>query len=292
MRNQLIELIFESMVADKKIKFLTGDLGFSVLEKMQKKFSNRFVNVGISENNMILLSVGLSEIKKNLIYAYSISSFLILRCAEIIRNYLSNERRNIRLIGVGSGVSYGTMGKTHYNLDDINILYSFQNITLLNPANIDELNFVYKKFIKYNGPLYFRINKNNFHNTNKLIQKKNFFYKKGTSCNLIVSGAIMNYILDFFTESEIKKINIISLPIMNINYLHNLKQFTLQKKKTLMIADSSKTIFFEDVAKYLGLKNNYYNLGLDHNRIKYVGDEKELLRQMGITRKNLANYLF
>jgi len=292
MRNQLIELIFKSMAKDKKIKFLTGDLGFSVLEKMQKKFSNRFVNVGISENNMILLSVGLSEIKKNLTYVYSISSFLILRCAEIIRNYISNEKRNVRLIGVGSGVSYSTMGKTHYNLDDINILYSFQNITILNPANLDELNFVYTKFIKYNKPLYFRINKNNFENTYGLCRKKNFFLKRGTDCNLIVSGAMLNYVLNFFSASEIKKINVISLPIMSIDYLSNIKNFLLYKKKTLMIADSSKTIFFEDIKEYLNLKNNYFNFGLDHNLIKYVGDEREILKQMGITKKNLVKYLF
>jgi transketolase len=293
MRNELINLINKTLKNKKNSYFLTADLGYSVLENLQKNLRKRFINVGISENNMLLLAVGLSEINKNLVYAYSISSFLILRPAEIIRNYISNERRNIRLIGVGSGVSYSNMGKSHHNLDDINYIYSLKNILILNPANLEELNYLYKKFLNYYGPIYFRINKTTFSQHKLFKRYNNIFVKKGKKSNLIVSGAILNYIIQMFDSKELKKINIISIPVMNVKYSENLKNY-LVKGNTLFITDSSKTIFFEDI--YMRIKKfvkeyEYKNFDLDHRNIKYVEDEKGLLSQMGLKKKIIKKFL-
>jgi transketolase len=293
MRNELINLINKTLKNKKNSYFLTADLGYSVLENLQKDLKKRFINVGISENNMLLLAVGLSEINKNLVYAYSIASFLILRPAEIIRNYISNESRNIRLIGVGSGVSYSNMGKSHHSLDDINYIYSLKNILILNPANLEELNYLYKMFLNYYGPLYFRINKNSFSQHKLFKRYKNIFVKKGKKSNLIVSGAILNHIIEMFNSKELENINIISLPIMNIQYLKNLKDH-LVKGNTLFITDSSKTIFFEDVyqkiKKFLK-NNNFNNFDLDHRNVNYVDNEKGLLSQMGLKKKIIKKFL-
>jgi transketolase len=293
MRNELINLINKTLKNKKNSYFLTADLGYSVLENLQKNLRKRFINVGISENNMLLLAVGLSEINKNLVYAYSISSFLILRPAEIIRNYISNESRNIRLIGVGSGVSYSNMGKSHHSLDDINYIYSLKNILILNPANLEELYYLYKKFLNYNGPLYFRINKNSFSQSKLFKRYKNIFVKKGKKSNLIVSGAILNHIMQMFDTKELENINIVSLPIMNLQYVKNLKSY-LVKGNTLFITDSSKTVFFDDVyMKIIKFLKNYKfkNFDLDHRDIKYVDDEKGLLEQMGVKKEIIKNLL-
>jgi len=293
MRNELINLINKTLKNKKNSYFLTADLGYSVLENLQKDLKKRFINVGISENNMLLLAVGLSEINKNLVYAYSISPFLILRPAEIIRNYISNERRNIRLIGVGSGVSYSTMGKSHHSLDDINYIYSLKNILILNPANLEELNYLYKKFLNYYGPLYFRINKNSFFQSKLFKRYKNIFVKKGKKSNLIVSGAILNHIIEMFDYKELENINIVSLPVMSLQYVKNLESY-LVKGNTLFITDSSKTVFFDDVYMKIKkfLKNSKFkNFDLDHRDIKYVDDEKGLLEQMGVKKEIIKNLL-
>lgn len=293
MRNNLIQLIENSFRSNNKIFFLTADLGFSVLEKLKQISNKRFINVGISENNMMLLATGLSSFKGNIVYAYSISPFITLRTVEILRNYLSYEKRSIRIIGVGSGVSYDKLGKTHFNLDDVNIIYSLKNIIILNPANIQELDFVYKKFLKSKLPIYFRINKNNFNQKKNFVRHNNFFVKKGSTSNLIVSGAILNYVISLFTSKELDKINIISIPIMDINFNKEIKS-KLINGKTLSICDCSSTVFFEDLKNLLNKKKfkSFHNFGLDHNKIKYVGDEKNLLEQMGVTRKNIIKYLF
>ena len=293
MRNELISLIKKNFKTNNKIFFLTADLGYSVLEPLQNISKKRFINVGVSENNMMLMAVGISSHKNYLTYVYSISPFITLRTLEIIRNYLSNEKRNIRILGIGSGVSYDKLGKTHFNLDDINVIYSLKNIIILNPANTEELNYLYKKFIKYNGPLYFRINKTTFSQKLKFKKNKNLFIKKGKKGNLIVSGAILNYVIKLLNKDEINELNIVSVPILNNYFNKNLKS-NLVKGKILSICDSSKTIFFEELKNNIILRNDqhFHNFDFDHNKIKFVGNQIEILTQMGLTRKNLIKHLF
>jgi len=290
MRNKIIQLIEKSI--NKNIYFLTADLGFSVLENLKKKLKKNFLNVGVSENNMFLVACGLTIEKKNQIYLYSISPFLTLRNLEIIRNYISSDRRNIRMIGVGSGVSYSTMGKTHFNLDDINIIYSLKNILILNPSNYDELIYVYRKFKNYIHPIYYRINKFNFENEFKLKRKNNIFYKKGKKTNLVVSGAILNHLLKALNSKEIKLLNIISIPIMNHNYIKNFNLLLNKNQKTVFFCDSSKTLFFEELRSNLINKKYSMNFDCDHNKIKKVGSYTYLLNNIGLDRKNLIKILF
>ena len=184
------------------------------------------------------------------------------------------------------------MGKNHFNLDEINSLYSLKNILILNPANIEELEYVYKKFLKYKKPIYFRINKFNFENKFKFKRYNNFFYKKGKSTNLITSGAILNYILENLEDKEIEKLNMISLPIMDHLYNKNFENFLNKNQKTIMICDSSKTLFFEEIKSNLKKTKMVYNFDFNHNKIKKVGNYNFILKTLGLNRKNFKKLLF
>jgi hypothetical protein len=110
---------------------------------------------------------------------------------------------------------------------------------------------------------------------------------------LIVSGAILNHIIEMFDYKELENVNIISLPIMNCQYVKNLKNY-LVKGNTLFITDSSKTVFFDDVYMKIKefLKNyNFKNFDLDHRDIKYVDNENGLLKQMGVKKEIIKNLL-
>ena len=292
MRNEIINLIENTKNTNQF--FLTGDLGFSVLENLEKKLKNNFVNVGVSENNMFLMACGITIEKKNLVYLYSISPFLILRNLEIIRNYISNDNRNIRLIGVGSGVSYTTMGKTHFNLDDLNVIYSLKNILILNPANIFELKYLFKKFRNYKRPIYFRINKNSYNIYKKFKRKKNLFVKKGSGKNIITSGAILNFLLKFYDDRDIDKMNIISVPILDSKYNKSILNF-LNKDDTILLVDSSKFLYFQEIQNEINCRNkNFFclNFDFDHNKIKGVGNEEEILGEMGFNKLFLDKFFF
>jgi len=151
-RDSLIKLAEK----DKDVYLLIGDLGYSVVEPFAEKFPSRFINCGVAEQNMIGLAAGLAlEGKKP--YVFSIIPFTTLRCLEQIRNDLCYQNLNVKIIGVGSGFSYGNLGATHFAIEDIGVLRVLPNMTVLCPADPIELKELMEKSYDKQGPVYIRL---------------------------------------------------------------------------------------------------------------------------------------
>src|SRR3989338_7456218 len=109
MRNSFVKALEGMARDDERIFLLTGDLGFSVFEKFRDEFPERFFNAGVAESNMIGLSAGISLSGKN-VFVYSIIPFVTMRCFEQVRNDICMQNLNVKLVGVGSGLTYGSLG--------------------------------------------------------------------------------------------------------------------------------------------------------------------------------------
>lgn len=158
MRTAFIQALTEQAKKEKRIILLTGDLGFSVFENFEKDFPQRFFNIGIQEQNMVGISAGLSLTGKK-VFAYSIIPFITLRCMEHIRNDLCYQDLKVVLVGVGTGFSYGSLGFSHQALEDIGILKTLPNMTILSPADPVEIHALVKECSSYKHPIYMRIGK-------------------------------------------------------------------------------------------------------------------------------------
>ena len=108
---------------DENNIFLTGDLGFMALEGVSKSFGKRFINCGVSEQNMIGVAAGFAKSGYS-VYAYSIAPFIYARPFEQIRNDIALPNVSVCLIGNGGGYAYGYMGPTHHALEDISAMNS------------------------------------------------------------------------------------------------------------------------------------------------------------------------
>ena len=138
MRDALIEKIYEKMHDDDKIFFLSADFGAPSLDKLRHDFSDRFINVGIAEQNLINISTGLA-LEGFTVYAYAIAGFLTMRAYEQIRTNLAlssqHKQINVNLIGVGTGVSYDMSGPSHHCLEDLTIMRTLPDIVLFSPSD-------------------------------------------------------------------------------------------------------------------------------------------------------------
>lgn len=138
MRDAFIEQIYHRMHEDSGIFFLTADFGSPVLDRLKRKFEDRFINVGIAEQNLINVSTGLA-LEGYTVYAYAIAPFLTMRAYEQIRVNLSLHAQlkeiNVNLIGVGAGLSYDVSGPTHHCLEDISIIRTLPNIIVFSPSD-------------------------------------------------------------------------------------------------------------------------------------------------------------
>lgn len=159
MRDAFLERIWDSMSKDKSIFFVSADFGSPVLDKMRRDFPDRFVNVGIAEQNLINITAGLA-LEGYTLFAYAIAPFITMRCFEQIRVSLAllSEVRpmNVNLIGVGAGYSYVVSGPTHQCYEDITIMRALPNFHVLSPADHVTASVLFDQCLSKRGPKYLR----------------------------------------------------------------------------------------------------------------------------------------
>ena len=132
MRKHLCDALVERS-ANASMVFLTGDLGFMALEPLQQAMGSRFINAGVSEQNMI--SVAAAMAREGLeAWAYSIAPFCYARPFEQIRNDVTFHALPVRLIGNGGGYGYGVMGPTHHAIEDYGVLLTLPNMQVFVPV--------------------------------------------------------------------------------------------------------------------------------------------------------------
>lgn len=158
MRGAFIRTLTKLAKNDPRIFLLTGDLGYMALEPFAEEFPDRFINVGVAEQNMIGAATGLAE--AGLIpFCYSIVTFASLRPYEFIRNGPILHQFPVRIIGVGGGVEYGHNGATHYGLEDVAVMRAQPGLTLIAPADHVQTVTALEKTYNLPGPIYYRLGK-------------------------------------------------------------------------------------------------------------------------------------
>ena len=158
MRNHLVATVLEEAKKNKNIVFLTGDLGFAVLEDFMKECPNQVINAGIAEENMTSVAAGLA-LEGKMAFTYSIGNFDTLRCLEQIRNDVCYHNANVKIISLAAGFAYGSLGMSHHATEDIACLRSLPNLTLFSPCDILETIAVAKAAMKINTPCAIRLGK-------------------------------------------------------------------------------------------------------------------------------------
>jgi transketolase len=158
MRRAFIEALTEAARTDPKIVLLTGDLGFMALEPFIEAHPDRFFNAGVAEQNMIGVATGLAEAGWKP-YCYSIVTFATLRPYEFIRNGPILHRLPVRIVGVGGGMEYGHNGLSHFGLEDVAIMRTQPEMTVICPADAAQAKAAALATIDLPGPAYFRLGK-------------------------------------------------------------------------------------------------------------------------------------
>ncbi len=137
------------MLENTKINVLLGDLGFGIFDSIRKNFPERCINVGSSEQLMVGMATGMA-LEGKIPVCYSISSFLIYRPFEFIRNYLEHEQIPVKLVGSGRDYDYGEAGFTHHSAELPQIISNFKNIEQFWPENKDQIEKIMPKFLNPN----------------------------------------------------------------------------------------------------------------------------------------------
>lgn len=158
MRATFLSSLYEAGQSRDDAIFLTGDLGYKILDGIREGWGNRFYDVGVAEANMASLAAGLA-IGGKTVYCYSIVPFLVMRAFEQIRVDVAAHNLKVRFIGVGGGFSYGFEGFTHFGLEDLALMRLLPNMSVVVPADPLEAARLAKLSLDWPGPLYIRLGK-------------------------------------------------------------------------------------------------------------------------------------
>jgi transketolase len=145
--------LYDEMEKDDRIWLLTGDLGWGMLDQIRDNFPDRFVNVGASEQLLVGAGVGLA-LSGKIPFCYSITTFLIYRAFEWIRNYLNHEQIPVFLIGSGYQDDYKHDGITHQPYEVYQVLNTLPNIRQHYPEHKENIPSQIKQMIKDNEPAF------------------------------------------------------------------------------------------------------------------------------------------
>lgn len=156
MRDTFVKTLIELAKKDKNIELLTGDLGFGVLKPYWEQVPDQFTNAGIAEQNMTTVAAGMALEGKN-VFTYSIGNFPTLRCLEQIRNDCAYHKANVKIVCIGGGFVYGSLGMSHQATEDIAVLRALPDVVVMAPGDLVEAEECTKALAAYSGTAYLRL---------------------------------------------------------------------------------------------------------------------------------------
>lgn len=158
MRKTCLDMVYQLAQRDKRVFFIGSDLGYKTLDAFKQEMPDRFFMEGIGEANIVGMAAGLA-MEGKIPYINTISSFITRRCFEQIVIDLCLHNINVRLIGNGGGMVYAPLGPTHMTTEDLAVMRSIPNMTVLAPADADEMKRLMPATLNHEGPIYIRLAK-------------------------------------------------------------------------------------------------------------------------------------
>lgn len=300
MRTTFVKTLVKLAEQDQRIFIITPDLGVSVLEEFEAKFPDRFLNVGIAEANAVSIASGLA-LSGKIVYVYSIMPFVTMRPFEQIRVDVAYMNTNVRLVGVGAGLSYGPAGATHHSIEDIAIMRVLPNMTVISPCDPYEVEKTIEESISHNGPIYFRLAKKGepiiSDTSNKIkIGKANYIKERETSdIALLFTGnasdiaievgetlAKNGYLSDAVSMHSVKPFDYetLSLILSSKEYIFTIEEHSIIGGLGSIVSEFIAESSFNPKFKRFGLPDEYSH---------YVGSQLFIREKFGLTSEKISN---
>tara|TARA_B100000315_G_scaffold248800_1_gene279096 strand:+ start:704 stop:1630 length:927 start_codon:yes stop_codon:yes gene_type:complete len=206
MRDRFIKELSNLIPEFPNIILITGDLGFGVLDDFRDSFPDNFLNAGVAEQNMTGIATGLA-LEGKIVFTYSIANFSTLRCLEQIRNDACYHCVNVNVVSIGGGFSYGALGISHHATEDLSIMRSLPEITVVAPSSYWEIEKATRAIVENEKVCYLRIDKSAGRDKDNNLDElfligKSRMLIDGDACTIFVTGGILEEVWEAHDELE------------------------------------------------------------------------------------------
>ena len=223
-RQAMCEVLIEEAQKNKDVLVVTSDSrGSASLADFAKQLPDQLIEVGIAEQNLVSISAGLAHTGKRP-FAASPACFLSMRSFEQIKVDVAYSNKNVKLVGISGGVSYGALGMSHHSLQDFAVTRAIPNLQVLVPADRHETKQLFKALTHSDTPAYIRLGRNPVEDC---YDSEDYSFEigkavtmlEGTDILFIAAGETVRQAMDAAELLEQKKI---SAKVLN---LHTIKPF-------------------------------------------------------------------
>ncbi len=199
-RDAYAKALEEMAASDARVSVVINDsLSSAKMKDFKTKFPERFVNVGIAEQNMVGVGNGLAN-GGMIPYLCGASCFLTARAMEQVKVDLAYSKANVRICGMSSGMAYGQLGPTHHSIEDMAWLRILPNMTIIVPADPIETAAAMRYSLEHKGPMFLRISRipvRKVHGDDyKFELGKAALLREGNDVTLIANGVVVSRALD------------------------------------------------------------------------------------------------
>lgn len=220
MRNAFIQELVALARQHSQIALLVGDIGYSVIEPFADEFPERFINVGVAEQNMTGLAAGMASEGYH-VFTYSIANFPTFRCAEQIRNDVAYHNLAVTIVSVGGGVAYGTLGYSHHAVQDYALIRTMPNMLIAAPGDPMEVRACLHYLVKNPGPSYLRLGKTgetNYHTMPPCVNPGDWLpVRQGSNKSALLStGAALQTAMEYIKKENFKQHSVFAMPLWSM----------------------------------------------------------------------------
>lgn len=299
MRDTFVKTLLEIAKKDKNVYIITGDLGFGVLKPFWTELPGQIINAGIAEQNMTSIAAGLA-MQGKIVYTYSIGNFPTLRCIEQIRNDCAYHNANVKVVCVGGGFVYGSLGMSHHATEDIAMMRALPDVTVLAPGDLVEAECTTKAIYQTPGTCYLRLGRGGEKRIHDKLENfeigKAIEIQKGENVAVFSTGAIFDEVYEACEELRAQGINptVYTFPTIKpidkeviLNCAKNHKAIITVEEHNLSGGFGSAVA--EVLAEETVVKAKLVRVALDDRYSCIVGSQKYLRKQYSIDATTIAN---
>ena len=230
-QEQFGQAIFSLVEMKKNLMVLSADLGRSSgLNRFIKSYPDNYLNIGISEQNMIGVAAGLAR-EGFAVFTTSFAPFLSMRSCEQIRMNMGYMDVNVKAVALGSGVSMSFLGNSHYGIEDASIMRSIPNLTVVSPADCGEIVKTVFAAADHEGPMYIRLTGET---NNPIVYEEDYNYiigkaitlREGSEITIFANGTMVYESLE--AAKILEKVGI-SAAVVNMHTIKPLDTYVIDK---------------------------------------------------------------
>ncbi len=297
MRDTFVRTLLEIAKKDKNVYIITGDLGFGVLKPFWTELPDQIINAGIAEQNMTSIAAGLAMQGKT-VYTYSIGNFPTLRCIEQIRNDCAYHNANVKVVCVGGGFVYGSLGMSHHATEDIAMMRSLPDVTVLAPGDLVEAECATKAIYEMPGTCYLRLGRGGEKRIHEKLDGftigKAIEIQKGEKVAVFSTGAIFDEVNEACEELKGQGVTptVYTFPTVKPIDKDVILECAKTHKAIVTVEEHNLSGGFgsavaEVLAETDGVKAKLVRVALDDRYSCIVGSQKYLRKQYSIDAKTI-----